>query len=192
MQNEMVHGNVLEPRLEVTPPWKLTAWGAQFSASVKEEDNEDGGHVQEGSECRPGAEAPASLDNRGDKSLSESGKSLDEATMTRALRLVAIPGTTSSVRFAIALVALRGLVTAPLLVFVTPVVIVAGNGYSLVGVIRSGLGLELVGKWGALSFLAFVMLLAVGVGFAFTIGGLVLVHQLLNHSLLVLEFGLKS
>ena len=192
MQNEVAHGSVLEPRLEVTPPRKLAAWGAQFSASVKEEDNENGGHVQEGSEHCPGAEAPASRDNRGDKSLTESGKSPNEASIARALRLVAVLGTAIGVRLAIALVALRGLVTAPLLVFVTPVVIVARNGYSLVGVIRSGLGLELVEKWGALSFLAFVMLLAVGVGFAFAIGGLVLVHQLLNHSLLVLKLSLKS
>ena len=112
--------------------------------------------------------------------------------IARALRIVAVLGTAIGVRLAMALVALRGLVTAPLLVFVTPMAINASNGHSLVGVIRPGLGLEFVGEGDAFSFLAFVMLLVVGIGFTFAFGGLVLVHQLLDHSLLVLEFSLKS
>ena len=63
------------------------AWGPQLSASVKEEDNEDGGHVQEGSKHRPSTEAPASRDNRGDNSIIESGKGLDKASIARALGL---------------------------------------------------------------------------------------------------------
>ena len=176
MQNEVAHGSVLEPRLEVTPPRKLAAWGAQFSASVKEEDNENGGHAQEGSEHCPGAEAPASLDNRGDKSLTESGKSPNEASIARALSLAPILGTTIGVRLAIALVALRGLVTAPLLVFVTPVVVVAINGKCFSSVIRLGLGLDFGGEGNAFAFVAFVVPLAIGVGLAPASGAGVLLN----------------
>ena len=112
------------------------AWGPQLSASVKEEDNEDGGHVQEGSEHRPSTEAPASRDNRGDNSIIESGKGLDKASIARALGLGAL-FVAIRVGLAIALVALRGLVTAPLLVFVTPVVVVASDGKRFSSVIQA-------------------------------------------------------